>query len=271
MTEQIPPIVITPELRAEAERLAKVFMPYATQRYLDYFNKTPGQRFGQLVHYTTAEAALKIIQTKRFWMRNTNCMADYREVQYGFGIFKSFFDDETKRKKFTDALDECSVGAAVEGIGLFNQAWNNTIPMETYIASLSEHRQDEKDRGRLSMWRAFGTNPARVAIVLNIPSDSLAPLTLGIQFSPVGYFHEKEAHKVIDDVITNIHAECAFLKELGHPVLVQMVFRMLLFGVVSLKHQGFDEEQEWRAIYQPKIVASPLMKSTIKVITGIRN
>jgi hypothetical protein len=196
-------------------------------------------------------------------------MVDYREVQHGFGIFKNFFDDATKRKKFIDALDMCSAGAAVEAIDLFNKAWSNTVPMETYIASLSEHPERENVHGRLSMWRAFGTSPARVAIVLNIPSDSLASLALGIQFSPVAYLPEKAAHKVVDDISANIHTECAFLRGLGHPVLVQMVFRMLLSGVVCLKHEGFGEECEWRAIYQPKILASTLMKSTTKVIAGV--
>jgi hypothetical protein len=80
MTEQPRPIVVTPEMLAQGERLAKIFMPYASKQQLDYFKKTPDQKSAQLVHYTTAEAALNIIRTKRFWMRNTVCMADYREV-----------------------------------------------------------------------------------------------------------------------------------------------------------------------------------------------
>lgn len=268
MTEQLRPIVVTPEMLAQGERLAKIFMPYASKQQLDYFKKTPDQQSAQLVHYTTAEAALNIIRSKRFWMRNTVCMADYREVQHGFSIFKSFFDDAKKRKKFTDALDTCSVGVAVEGIDLFNNAWNNTVQMETYITSLSEHQESENVHGRLSMWRAFGTSPARVALVLNIPSDSLASLALGIQFSPVAYLSEKAVHNVVDGVITSIYADCAYLRGLDRRILVQMVFRMLLFGVVCLKHEGFHEEREWRAIYQPRIQSSQLMKPATKVIAG---
>jgi hypothetical protein len=269
MTEQIQPIVFTPEMLARGERLAKIFLPYASKQQLEYFKKTPEQKSAQLVHYTTAEAALNIIRTKRFWMRNTVCMADYREVQHGFSIFKKFFDDDVKRKNFTDALDTCSAGAAVEAIESFNNAWKNTIQMETYITSLSEHPRSEDVHGRLSMWRAFGAAPARVALVLNIPSDSLASLALGIEFSPVAYPSETAAHDVIDDVTKNVHAECEYLRRLERPILVQMVFRMLLFGVVCLKHEGFHEEREWRAIYQPKIRSSRLMKPSTKVINGV--
>ena len=41
----------------------------------------------RFVHYTSADNALKIIRTKRLWMRNTTCMADYREVEHGYQIF----------------------------------------------------------------------------------------------------------------------------------------------------------------------------------------
>jgi hypothetical protein len=66
-------------------RLAGIFYPYA-QRQIDEtygvpeYSKIDGvsRRF---VHYTTAEAALKIIKSKRVWMRNTLCMLDYREVR----------------------------------------------------------------------------------------------------------------------------------------------------------------------------------------------
>ncbi|MGA2430167.1 MAG: DUF2971 domain-containing protein, partial [Candidatus Acidiferrum sp.] len=135
--------------------------------------------------------------------------------------------------------------------------------------SLSEHPRSEDVHGRLSMWRAFGAAPARVALVLNIPSDSLASLALGIEFSPVAYPSETAAHDVIDDVTKNVHAECEYLRRLERPILVQMVFRMLLFGVVCLKHEGFHEEREWRAIYQPKIRSSRLMKPSTKVINGV--
>jgi hypothetical protein len=57
-------------------RLMKIAMPYAAQQMQAIYQHTPGQTHARFVHYTSAEAALKIIRTKRFWMRNTNCMAD---------------------------------------------------------------------------------------------------------------------------------------------------------------------------------------------------
>lgn len=44
---------------------------------------------------------------------------------------------------------------------------------------------------------------------------------------------------------------------------------MLLVGVTSVKHEGFSEEKEWRAIYQPNRAASPLMTYSTETIGGI--
>src|SRR5205823_11724460 len=96
----------------------------------------------RLIHYTTAESAISIIRSKRFWMRNTNCMSDYREVQHGFDIFNRFFSEPTKYKSFAEALDVCAKDAAQEAIKIFIDSWND-IRFNTYITSTSEHQQQE--------------------------------------------------------------------------------------------------------------------------------
>src|SRR5258708_4206351 len=95
----------------------------------------PAARF---VHYTSAESALKIIESKRVWMRNTTCMADYREVQHGFEMFNRFFSDEQRKKKFYGALDAVSPNIAADALALFDSWWKD-IRFNTYITSISEH------------------------------------------------------------------------------------------------------------------------------------
>ena len=233
-----------------------------------FFEKEPNQTYARLIHYTTAESALKIINSKRFWMRNTNCMTDYREVQHGFEIFARYFGDPTKFKAFTETLDVCAPGAGKEAIQMFNTSWNS-IRFSTYISSISEHQDQEDQHGRLSMWRAFGGSTARVGIVLKIPSISQGSLALNLLFSPVAYLSEEAAHKVMDRVIENIRVDCEFLCTVDRAILVRTVFLMLLAGVVCLKHEGFQEEREWRAIYTPKFWPSQLMESSTEVVAGI--
>ena len=44
---------------------------------------------------------------------------------------------------------------------------------------------------------------------------------------------------------------------------------MFIAGVTCLKHEGFHEEREWRAIYSPKRNPSPLMDFVIEVVGGV--
>ena len=258
--------VIIPEHVQLLMRLESIFMPYATRQRRNLYPNDANQ--ARFVHYTSAEAALNIIKTKRIWMRNTTCMSDYREVQHGFEILNRFFSDELKQNAFVEALDGCSPGAALEAITLFNQWWND-IRFNTYLTSISEHDTKEDMHGRLSMWRAFGGNIARVAIVFNVPWYSAGSLALNLIFSPVAYLTEAEAHAEVYAVIENIRNNCDFLRLVDRSIVVGTVFAMLMAGVVSLKHEGFHEEREWRVIYAPKRLASPLMESSTEIIGGV--
>ena len=93
---------------------------------------------------------------------------------------------------------------------LFDQWWTN-ISLGTYITSISEHDDKEDLHGRLSMWRAFGGNTARVAIVLRIPWFSPGSEALNLMVSPVAYLREEEAHAVIEKVVENIRSDHDFL------------------------------------------------------------
>jgi hypothetical protein len=60
-----------------------------------------------------------------------------------------------------------------------------------------------------------------------------------------------------------------FLRTLDRQIIIAQVFNMLLTGVTCVKHKGFEEEREWRAIYMPKYAASPLMISSTEVVGGV--
>jgi hypothetical protein len=76
-------------------------MPYAAKQIDEIYGVPEYSKVDELsarfVHYTTAEAALKIISSKRVWMRNTQCMIDFREVQHEFEMLLGFFCGQGKR------------------------------------------------------------------------------------------------------------------------------------------------------------------------------
>ncbi len=265
---------VTSEIFEQGIRVADIMMPYFMKKTRELFLQKPGQSRGRLVHYTTAEAALNIIRTKRFWMRNTNCMSDFSEVQHGFDILNSFFSDQSKKNSFTEALDDCIPGVASQAFTAFNNSWND-IRWNSYIACLSVNQDSEDSNGRLSMWRAFGGTATRIGIVLNIPY-TLSILPLNIIFSSVAYFSESAAHEDLEEVIRNVRANREYLRMIGRDALVRIIFNTFLFRVVCLKHEGFHEEREWRAIYAPTLGAyapmpgpSRLMESSTEVVCGV--
>lgn len=107
-------------------------------------------------------------------------------------------------------------------------------------------------------------------MVLRFPYISISPVSLSLNFSPVAYLSESGAHAVIDQVIAKRSGESR-VSSYGQargpcPVGFSDVFAS---GIVCLKHEGFHEEREWRAIYTPKRWSSPLMQSSIEVIAGV--
>jgi len=258
--------IMTPEQIQLMVQLESIFMPYSRrQRDTLYKDENSKTRF---VHYTSAEAALNIIRNKRMWMRNTTCMSDYSEVQHGVRILRTIFSDEATKKEFSSALDACSPNIATEAISIFDHLLQDIL-LNTYISSVSEHDDNEDLHGRLSMWRAFGGNTTRVAIVISVPWFSGGSQALNLMFSPVAYLKEDEVHAEFKKVIKNIQDNCDFLRSVDRSVVVSQVFHTLLAGVTCLKHEGFREEREWRVIYAPRRTPSPLMEHSIEIIGGI--
>ncbi len=252
---------------ARNRMMESIFVPHANRHRVKFYQT--GASLKRFIHYTSAEAAIKIINQKRLWLRNIACMSDYREVQHGFDILQRFFSVPVQAKTFTDAINRISPGAADEAINNFNGWWSSrTIQFRTFIASVSEHEADEDIHGRLSMWRAFG-NTARVGLVFNVPLQSPGAEAMNLTFSPVTYFKDVEADQLIPEVIKHINENISFLRTVERQEIVNWIFSMLLLGVTCVKHEGFHEEKEWRVVHCPHLYPSPLIESFNETVSGI--
>src|SRR5262245_20353746 len=97
MTQETQQASWTPEHMQRTKQLEGIFMPYARKKRAKLYKDAKSR--ARFVHYTSAEAALSIIQQKRMWMRSTTCMSDYSEVQLGYSILKSILSDEATHKE----------------------------------------------------------------------------------------------------------------------------------------------------------------------------
>src|SRR5437762_12624659 len=99
MTPRLEHSMMGNEEHQHLQRQIAVFMPYAAGRIaaLKAANK-------RLAHYSSAKNVMNIIKSKTFWLRNTRCMADYSEIDLGYGMLHKFFQQQTNRDAFYKAV-----------------------------------------------------------------------------------------------------------------------------------------------------------------------
>jgi hypothetical protein len=248
-----------------SRQMEAIFLPVSSSARSAVYSADKSARFA---HYTSAEAALSIIRTRKLWMRNITSMADYKEGAYGYDLLRDWFFSNDNKAKFIAALDEVSSGVALEAINVFDE-WLQDTRSNTYISSISLHQESEDIHGRLSMWRAFGGATARVALVFTIPPFLAAADELNLVFSPVTYSAAGQVRLHLDAVIDNVAANAAFLRSVDRAVLIAWVFQLCIACVTCVKHPGFHEELEWRSIYSPGRFPNELMRAGIEVVGGI--
>jgi hypothetical protein len=120
---------------------------------------------------------------------------------------------------------------------------------DVYIACFSEHAQNNHD-GRLSMWRGYGANGNGACLVFDtsvlteVPSS---PLLIG----KIEYASQEIRVGWIDEIL-DVFADCVTETGMATPDLhsaAWVLFQRLLGLALYTKHQGFQEEQEWRIVY----------------------
>jgi hypothetical protein len=86
------------------DKILSIFEPYWKQQRKSLLNSK-----SRFVHYTSADSAIKIIQTKSIWMRNARCMNDYKEISYGHELLLNAFIHELGKANVKDAASRVIV------------------------------------------------------------------------------------------------------------------------------------------------------------------
>jgi len=142
------------------QKLENVFFPYAQERTAEA--KKNGGRF---VYYTNAEVATSILRNREIWMRNAYVMSDFKEISHGMECLTAAYNNGKSGEVLKRTLNAAHPGLPEEVAALFD-SWSIAIRVDTYMTCVSEHRSVENERGRLSMWRAYGGTTG-VALVMN--------------------------------------------------------------------------------------------------------
>lgn len=243
-------------------KVLSIFYPYYLERCQAVIKENI-----RFVQYTSAEAAMNIIKKNEVWLRNSQCMNDYLEVEHGLNCLVAAFKNEENGKRFQSTLENIFPGIIKEVTGVFD-GWLPHFKDSTYIACVSEHLPEEDKYGRLSMWRAYG-GARSVAIVLNSKPFLAETDVFHAYTNPVSYQDPDKFNQEFGKLATRVEEESKFIEYIGRQSVVNYLFDVFKNIVICVKHPGFKEEREWRVVYNPILKESKYITSSIEAINGI--
>lgn len=229
---------------------------------------TPDIKFA---HYTSAQVAMDIIRAKDedrcLWLRNAMLMNDFSEIEYGQQLLRLSLRNPQLCQHLNGACNAIHPDI-VNAFGMIDQEVY-AIKRSTYLLSLALHKGVELHQGKLSMWRAYGGD-ANVCILLNPEAFIPEQTAYDVVMSPVDYGGPTTFLEGLASIIRGMAENRDALRQID-PELVKYNFKYALdVMILSTKHPGFKEENEWRIIHRAQLpAATDSPPSKIVSVNGI--
>jgi len=215
---------------------------------------------GCLVHYTSAQAAVQIIKSKKFWLRNHSFMNDTSEVKHGIGLLEKALEKDGGGN-LKKSLDQIRKDFSVLVMNKLKEYLNSP---EVFIGCFCVPKSDWKESGKLSMWRGYGGN-CGVAFFLNLSAFTLEKSPFNLVTSPVEYLDVEGFSQRLGEISCSVDKNLKTLKGFPADRVANAAFGSLFALAVSTKHKGFREEEECRLLYFPKLFPSPVLEKMAEV------
>ena len=245
--------------------LNEIFFPY----HIRQLNRVKTNKTN-FVHYTNAETAFKLIKNQEIWLRNVAVLNDYREFEHGKECLVKLLDGSEEGQALKNIFNDINPDIFDKVYSNFKN-WAPFIKDDFYISCFSEHKKNDDDIGKLSMWRAYGGDSG-VAIIFKQDFFSEIYTNYSLDFSCVAYLNRDELKKEINYLTTSITNNIEQVKTLSIDDLSFRLFNVFRFTALCNKHIGFEEEKEWRLIAVAKQHTNDkniLIKHEIETIKGI--
>jgi len=227
---------------------------------LDRLGETPPSRL--LYHYTDAKGLEGIIRTRELWATNAAYLNDFQELKHTAALVV-----EAAQARLRTVED----GPVRRYLSELARSWDDPPTDDVYVFSLST------EGDQLSQWRAYA---GRAGYCLGFrPSEweILEPVAFRMADSPWDVrlvrvkYRQDEQRELVNQFLSTQTAQINPTTILfGSEAAVQTALwtSNLLFSLLAaeLKHHSFEEEQEWRIVYAPKLPLrdAPLDRDCIK-------
>ncbi|MES2088960.1 MAG: DUF2971 domain-containing protein [Pseudomonadota bacterium] len=198
-----------------------------------------------LYHYTDVHGFFEIISKKKLWLSGTHNLNDHSELAWGKNVIYRVIDELN-----TLLIDDKK---------LLTHLFTSTCGFARFVCSLSQGRDT------LSQWRAYADDGHGFAIgfdhsafpyypypqVNARPADSAATLCKVV-------YSEQEQEDAAAKIVLALAKELRDSAPDTHSEALGIAAAKLAGLTVALKNPAFEEEHEWRLVYAPPIIFSPV-------------
>ena len=220
-----------------------------------------------LYHYTGAAAIRGILQSGHLWASGAQYMNDWMEVVYGYDIIMNGLRDLVEKRK----LPERARAVFADVLRLMESPDSPFV--DAYFVAFCE-------KGNLlSQWRAYaGTQGFAIEFDPLVLKGELTLATKAparnLRLAKVEYDPKKQNtafRDLIGELCETIEATKPEGKTSVRQALVEFSRMVLSSWAATVKHPGFEEEQEWRVIFQPLITADEKYLSTTEFVVRLED
>lgn len=215
-----------------------------------------------LVHYTTADTALKILSNNELWLCSVNGMNDYNEMRTGMKKIACSINKNSYLQSLKNVLNATHPKlheTVIETLNTIHERY-----LATYGLCLSEASSEDVN-GSTYMWDNYASQEG-VAIQFNknIFSYEL-PLP---ELVPMEYYTVKEVDEEIEHLIKLLNDHQAEVDDQDFDILMKLLLDKISYGVFCLKSQKYEQEKEWRVMLNDKLqnVDYPYLKKERVII-----
>ena len=214
----------------------------AVQHLMDRLIERSGRQPDLVYHYTTDSGLLGIIREKCLWATDIRYLNDSKELHYTLELASGHLQQlqrGTYPEQEANLLEE------------WHRAISNVQRFPVYVAAFSRHQD------KLSQWRAYGRG---TGYAIGFTPQVLWQATIG--FTHIGawfrcVYSKDEQLDLLNEATTHLLEAFRSTKipdppdDVTHRMGFEIAFFYHLFTLAAcFKHPSFEEEDEWRLVFQ---------------------
>jgi hypothetical protein len=222
-----------------------------------------------LYHYTDAYGMKGIVENKEIWCSEMKYLNDAQEVEYGLSLIRNKVEELQKDYSTDESVSKGLLGSL--------STYLNAFPGATYrgfVACFCESGD------LLSQWRGYAEEGGGYSLGFTFNNQSRVILEDGEPYRPhlrkVLYDRDQQEKLVYEYLericqIMSTEAEKYSLRDtqLIAESTALHVMNTLMDWIVSFKHHGFEEENEWRLVRMLRSTDEAKSQAHFRVTDGI--